>query len=79
MIDIKNILIALVAGLLVGSLAAAILTYRYQENRWTAAIAKQTIEAAAVLQAETEKVLAVERRNTELNTTIEVSHVAAQN
>ena len=79
MIDIKNILIALVAGLVVGSLAAGILAYRYQENRWQATIAGQKIDAAAVLQAETERVLAAERRNTELNTTIEVNHVAAQN
>ncbi|MBV5305550.1 MAG: hypothetical protein J0652_02530 [Desulfobulbaceae bacterium] len=79
MIDIKNILIALVAGLVTGSLASGILIYRYEENRWQATISAQKIEAAAVLQEETEKVLAAERRNTELNTTIEVSHVAAQN
>ena len=61
MIDLKNILIALVVGLVVGGLSAWWLTSNYETAKWTKAIDKQKIEAAAELQKLTESVLAAER------------------
>lgn len=78
MLDIKNMLIAGAAGLVIGGLLSGVAAHRYTEARWVAAVEAQKVEAARVLQAETEKVLLAERLNSELNNKIEVTHAQAQ-
>lgn len=78
MLDIKNVLIAAAAGLVIGGGVAGLAAHRYTEARWVAAVEAQKVEAARVLQAETEKVLLAERLNSMLNNKIEVAHAQAQ-
>jgi hypothetical protein len=78
MLDIKNMLIAAAAGLVIGAGVAGVVAHRYTEARWVAAVEAQKVEAARILQAETEKVLQAERLNGELNNRIEVTHAQAQ-
>ncbi len=78
MLDIKNELIALAAGILLGGILAALGTYRYEEATWKELIAIQKVEAAKMLQEETEKAIATERKNEELNNKVEKTHAEAQ-
>jgi hypothetical protein len=77
MLDLKNLLIALAAGLLVGVLGGWYFTAEYKDATWTASIDKQKSEAATKLQAATERALAAERKNNELGTQLEKQHVEA--
>lgn len=76
--DVKTGLIALAIGLAVGAAGSWYLTAEYKDAKWGKAVSDQKVEAAKTLQAETEKVLAAERKNTELNNQLEKSHAAAQ-
>ena len=75
--DIKGMLTALAIGLCVGALGSWYLTAEYKDAKWGKAVADQKIEAGKILQAETEKVLAAEHKNTELNNQLEKNHADA--
>lgn len=75
--DIRTAFIALAVGLCVGALGSWYLTAEYKDAKWGKAVADQKVAAAAELQAETEKVLAAERKNTELNNQLEKNHAEA--
>jgi len=75
MLDLKNLLIALAVGLLVGVLGGWYFTAEYKDATWTASIDKQRSEAATKLQAATERALAAERQNTELGNKLEKQNV----
>lgn len=75
--DIKTALIALAIGLLVGALGSWYLTAEYKDAKWGKAVADQKVEAGKILQAETDKVLAAERKATELNNQLEKNHAEA--
>lgn len=75
MADLKNLLIALAVGLLVGLLGGWYFTAEYKDATWTASIDKQKSEAATKLQAATERALAAERQNTELSNQLEKQYV----
>lgn len=77
MIDQYRILIYL-GVLLAAFVSGAGATYRYEENKWHAAIAAQQIEAAAALQQATEAVLVHERRAAELKDKLETENANAQ-
>lgn len=53
------------------------LTAEYKDAKWTAAIEKQKVEAAAQLQAATEGVLKKERAATQRNTNLEIDNAKA--
>ena len=72
--NLKTTLIALAVGICVGALGAWYLTAEYKDAKWGKAVEQQKKEAAETLQAETEKVLAAERKNTELNNQLEKTH-----
>ena len=57
-----------------GALVAGGTVYRLNNQAWQAIIDRQKIEATAMLQAETEKVLVKERENAELQRQAEVAH-----
>lgn len=75
--DIKTALIALAVGLLVGALGSWYLTAEYKDAKWGKAVADQKVAADKVLQAKTDKVLAAERKATELNNQLEKNHAEA--
>lgn len=75
--NLKVAAFTLTAGLAIGSLSTWYLTAGYKDAKWGKAVDDQKIEAAATLQAETEKVLATERKNTELNNKLEMANVTA--
>lgn len=75
MLNLKNLLIALAIGVLIGSLGAWYFTAKYKDATWTASIDKQKSEAATQLQAATERALAAERKNTALSDKLEKQHV----
>lgn len=77
MLNLKNILMAFAIGLAVGALPAWYFTAEYKDAKWGKAVDDQKIKAAATLQAETEKVLAAERKNTELNNKLEMANATA--
>lgn len=72
--NLKTTLIALAVGLCVGALGSLYLTAEYKDAKWGKAVEQQKKEAAETLQAETEKVLTAERKNTELNNQLEKTH-----
>lgn len=72
--NLKTTLIALAVGLCVGALGSWYLTAEYKGAKWGKAVEQKKKEAAETLQAETEKVLAAERKNTELNNQLEKTH-----
>ena len=76
--DIKTGLIALAVGLLVGALGSWYLTAEYKDAKWGKAVSDQKVEAGKTLQAETEKAIAAERKNIELNNQLEKNHASAQ-
>lgn len=75
MLDLKNLLIALVAGLLVGVLGGWHFTAKYKDATWTASINKQKSEAATKLQEATERAITAERQNTDLSNKLEKQNV----
>ena len=64
---VEPIIIAAVVGLFIGAGSSYYATAKYKDSQWDKIIADQKTSAAALLQIETEKVLAAERKNTELN------------
>lgn len=74
MFDIRNTLIAAGIAFAVGALGSWYVTAEYKNNKFDALIAKQKIEAAAMLQAATEKAIETERRNRDLATRLEKTH-----
>lgn len=78
LLDLKNMLIAGAAGLLLGAILSGVATHSYVDNQWKALVAVQKEAAARILQEETEKVLKTERINNELNNRLEVTHAEAQ-
>lgn len=77
MLDLKNLLIALAIGLLIGVLGGWYFTAKYKDATWVVSIDKQKSEAATQLQAATERALAAERKNNELGNQLEKQHVEA--
>lgn len=77
MSDLKNLLITLAIGLVVGVLGGWYFTAEYKDATWTASIDKQKSEAATKLQAATERALAAERKNNALSNQLEKQHVEA--
>lgn len=75
MLDLKNLLIALAVGLLVGVLGGWYFTAKYKDATWTASIDKQKSEAATKLQAATERAITAERQNTDLSNKLEKQNV----
>lgn len=67
-----EIKLALLAALL---LVTSFLTYRYEENKWTAALADQKLEAAVLLAQEVDKVRQKERNASALTHQTEVQNV----
>lgn len=78
MLDIKNLLLALAAGLLVGSFGSWLITASYKDAVWTKAAKVQELKATQMLQTETAKVLAGERERTRLNNLLEKNDVDAR-
>ena len=72
--DLKVTAIALAVGICVGAIGSWHLTAEYKDAKWGKAVERQKKEAAETMQAETEKVLAAERKNTELNNQLEKTH-----
>lgn len=77
MLDLKNLLIALAVGLILGVGGGWYFTAKYKDATWTASIDKQKSEASTKLQAATERALAAERKNNELGNQLEKQHVEA--
>jgi len=78
MLDLKNMLIALTAGFLLGGIAAGISVYRYDEATWTASVELRKKEAARILQAETARVLASEREQREQINALEIANAQSK-
>lgn len=78
MLDLKNLLIALAVGLLVGVLGGWYLTAKYKDATWTASIEKQKVEAAKQLEVATDRAISAERRQNELANQLEVKHVESE-
>lgn len=76
--NLKVAVFTLAAGLAVGSLSAWYLTAEYKDAKWGKAVADQKVEAAAKLQAATQRAIEAERRHNELADQLEVKHVENQ-
>lgn len=61
--NLKVAVFTLAAGLAVGSLSAWYLTAEYKDAKWGKAVADQKVEAAAKLQAATQRAIEAERRH----------------
>lgn len=75
MLDLKNLLVTLAIGLLVGVLGGWYFTAKYKDATWTASIDKQKSQAATQLQAATARAIAAERKNTDLSNNLEKQNV----
>lgn len=78
MLDFKTTLLAAVAACVLGALGSWYLTGKYKDNKWTAAIKQQQVDAVKQLQAAMERAIAAERRQTELSNQLEVKHVESE-
>jgi hypothetical protein len=78
MLDLKNLLITLAIGLLIGVLGGWYLTAKYKDASWTASIEKQKVKAAEQLQTATDRAISAERRQNELATQLEVKYVESE-
>jgi len=78
MLDIKNMFVALIAGVLLGGIASGIAVYRYEEETWTASIELQKKEASRMLQEETARVLASEREQREQINALEIANAQSK-
>ena len=76
--NLKVAVFTLAAGLAVGSLSAWYLTAEYKDAKWGKAVADQKVEAAAQLQAATQRAIEAERRRNALADQLEVKHVENQ-
>ncbi len=76
--NLKVAAFTLVAGLAIGSLSAWYLTAEYKDAKWGKAVADQKVEAAAELQAATQRAIEAERRHNELADQLEVKHAENQ-
>lgn len=78
MISVKSICLAVIVGLLLGSLSSWHFTSEYKDAKHQAVISKMNEDAAKTLAEATTKAIAVERANNELATTLEVQHEQSQ-
>lgn len=76
--DLKVTAIALVIGLGAGAFGSWYLTAEYKDSVWGKAVADQKAEAAAQLQAATQRAIEAERRHNELADQLEVKHAENQ-
>ena len=76
--NLKAAAFTLAAGLAIGSISAWYLTAEYKDAKWGEAVADQKVEAAAKLQAATQRAIEAERRHNELADQLEVKHVENQ-
>ena len=74
MLDLKTTLLAVVVACVLGALGSWYLTGKYKDNKWTAAIKQQQVDAAKQLQAAMERAIAAERRQTEHTHQLAVKH-----
>lgn len=72
--DPRPALVALAVGLAAGALGSWYLTAEYKDGVWGKAVSDQKVEAAAELQAATDRAVKAERRNVELANDLEVKH-----
>lgn len=72
--DLRTALVALAVGLAVGATGSWYLTAEYKDSKWGKAVSDQKVEAAAELQAATDRAVRAERRNAELSNDLEVKH-----
>lgn len=75
--DLKVTAIALAIGLGAGALGSWYLTAKYKDSVWGKAVADQKVEAAAQLQAATQRAIEAERQHNALANKLEVAN--AQN
>lgn len=78
MLNIRAMMLASVAGLLLGAFGSWYLTAEYKDSKWVAAIEKQKVDAAKKLQAATGRAILAERRQNELANQLEVKHVESE-
>jgi len=76
--DLRTAAIACLAGVVIGALPAWYFTAEYKDSKWGKAISDQKVEAANVLQAETDKVLAAERAANKFKDQLEKQHADSQ-
>ena len=76
--NLKVTAIALAVGLGAGAFGSWYLTAEYKDSVWGKAVADQKVEAAAQLQAATQRVIEVERRHNALADQLEVKHAENQ-
>ena len=76
--DLKVAAIALAIGLGAGALGSWYLTAKYKDSVWGKAVADQKVEAAAQLQAATQRAIEAERRHNALADQLEVKHAENQ-
>ena len=72
--SITNTALAIIVSVSMGFFSGSVFMHHQEELKWANTINSQKIEAASILQAATEKVIARERENEELNKTIEVQN-----
>lgn len=70
--DLRNIALAAFLGLVVGATGSGLLVKRYVGNAWTAKAEKQKTEAAAQLQAATDRAIKAERQHNTIAKELEV-------
>lgn len=76
--DLKVAAIALAVGLGAGAFGSWYLTAEYKDSVWGKAVADQKVEAAAQLQAATQRAIEAERRHNALAGQLEVKHAENQ-
>ena len=76
--NLKITAIALAIGLGAGAFGSWYLTAEYKDSVWGKAVADQKVEAAAQLQAATQRAIEAERRHNALADQLEVKHAENQ-
>ena len=74
MLDLKTTILAALASLLLGSVAATWITASYKEHKYTSIIATMRLDAANALAVATSRAIEKERENNRLATELEVAH-----
>lgn len=76
--DLRTAAIACLAGVVIGALPAWYFTAEYKDSQWGKAVSDQKVEAAKVLQAETDKVLVAERAANQFKDKLEKQNAESQ-
>lgn len=76
--DLKVAAVALAVGLGAGAFGSWYLTAEYKDSVWGKAVTDQKVEAAAQLQAATQRAIEAERRHNALADQLEVKHAENQ-